>query len=153
MEDSLLDFDWEAWADSYDKIRPTHPLLSLTKSVVPFKEFLQDYIWVYPDIITYPGFENTLIELPVLVFIDYENHKRQVINILELNAFEMIKYSDYLFIEGKEAGSYVLRGNLPEAFEGDRATRHKWKTLTEAAERRRVESETTGWIPTTEVGR
>jgi len=153
MEDSLLDFNWEAWADSYDKICPTHPLLSLTKRVVPFKEFLQDYVWVHPDIITYPGFENTLIELPVLVFTDYDNHKRQVINILELNAFEMIKYSDYLSIEEKEAGSYVLRGNLPEGFEGDRGTRKKWKTLAEAAEKRRVERRTTGWLPTAEIGR
>ena len=153
MTDSLLDFDWEAWVDSYDRICPTHPLLSLTKKTIPFKEFLQDYVWMYPDIVIFPGFENTLIELPVLVFINYDNSKRQVINLLELNAFEMIKYGEYLFIEEKEVGTYVLRGNLPEDFEGDRATGYKRKTLAEAAERRMVERRTTGWLPTAEVGR
>ena len=153
MTDSLLDFDWEACIGSYDRISSTHPLLSLTKKTIPFKEFLQDYVWIYPDIVTFPGFENTLIELPVFVFINYDNSKRQIINLLELNAFEMIKYGEYLFVEEKEAGTYVLRGNLPENFEGDRATRNKWKILTEAAERRRSERRTIGWIPDVEIGR
>ena len=153
MEDYFIDFDWTEWEENFDRINSTHSLLSLTKNTVLLKEFLQDYIWVYPDIATFPGFENTLIELPVLVFINYNNAKRQVINLLELNAFEMIKYVDYLFVEEKEAGIYVLRGNLPEDFKGDRGTRESLKVLAEATERRRIERRTTGWIPTTEVGR
>lgn len=153
MKDFLLEFDWEEWADSYDKICSTHPLLSPTKKVVPFKEFLQDYVWAQPDIITLPGFENTIIELPILVFTNRDGYRRKVINILELNAFELIKYGDCLFIEEKEAGTYMLRGDLPEEFEGDRGTRKKWKTLTRATENRRAEKRTTGWIPDAEVGR
>ena len=147
------ELDWDGLEENFDTLDYTHPLLSETIDSKPLSAFLQDYIWISASTAIFPGFEKGLLELPVFVFTDYDNRRRNVVNLLGLNYFELLKFSGSLFVETKKAGTLVLRGVMPEEFFGDRGTREKWKSLSEAADRRRSERRTVGWIPDADIGR
>ena len=130
-----------------------NPFLATTIGIKSFKEFLSQAIFVSNDTISFLGFENNTVELPTLIFTDYNYHKVVVINLMDLSFFEIIKYIDVLVIEDKGFDVYVLRGKMPEDFYHDRAILERWQDYIEAKEQRQRERRTTGWLPDAEIGR
>lgn len=112
-----------------------NPFLVPTEEIYFFKDFLKKCVIMKFEM--KPVFVNDkVIDTPFLIFRNYNEQEERIVNFMNLTMLELLKYRDYLYIEKKESGYQLLRGNMPEEFYVDRSTKEYWKDMVEAAKKR-----------------